>query len=91
MVRVEWRSALLLLLRHRDSTDPLAFKVTTPMDLLLAEPKPPAAGQVSVRSDDGRTAVLAVTSHGSVEEVHLVREGGRWRVVVPALEKSGDG
>lgn len=62
-----------------------------PMDLFLADPRPPAAGQLSVRSDDGRTAVLAVTSHGSVEEVRLVREAGHWRVVVPALEKSGDG
>jgi hypothetical protein len=62
-----------------------------PMDLLVADPKPPAAGQLSVRSDDGRTAVLAVTSRGSVEEVHLVREGGHWRIVIPALEKSGDG
>jgi len=62
-----------------------------PADLLFAEPRPPAAAQVSVRSEDARTAVLAVTSHGSVQEVHLVREGGRWRVSVPALEKPADG
>ena len=62
-----------------------------PMDLLLADPKPPAPGQLSVRSDDGRTAVLAVTFHGEVQEVHLVREAGHWRVSVPALEKSGNG
>ena len=62
-----------------------------PMDLLLADPRPPAAGQLSVRSDDGRTAVLAVTSHGGVQEVHLVREAGHWRVSIPALEKPGDG
>jgi hypothetical protein len=62
-----------------------------PADLLLAEPRPSALGQVSVRSEDARTAVLAVTSHGSVHEVHLVREGGRWRVSVPALEKTADG
>ncbi len=63
----------------------------SPMDLLLADPKPPAPGQLSVRSDDGRTAVLAVTSHGEVQEVHLVREAGHWRVAIPALEKSGNG
>ena len=61
------------------------------MDLLLADPRPPAAGQLSVRSDDGGTAVLAVTSHGGVQEVHLVREAGHWRVAIPALEKPGDG
>lgn len=62
-----------------------------PMDLLLADPRPPAAGELTVRSDDGNTAVLAVTAHGSVQEVHLVREAGHWRVAIPALEKSGDG
>jgi hypothetical protein len=62
-----------------------------PEDLLLADPRPPAPGQVSVRSDDGRAAVLAVTAHGSVQEVHLVREGGRWRVSIPTLETSRDG
>lgn len=63
----------------------------TPVDLLFADPKPPAPGQLSVRSDDGRTAVLAVTAHGTVQEVHLVRELGHWRVTIPALERSGDG
>ena len=63
----------------------------TPVDLLLAEPRPPDPAQVSVRSDDGRTAVLAVTAHGAVQEVHLVREAGHWRVSIPVLETSGDG
>lgn len=62
-----------------------------PADLLLAEPRPPTAAQVSVRSEDTRTAVLAITSHGSTQEVHLVREGGHWRVSIPALEKPADG
>ncbi|MBV8432464.1 MAG: hypothetical protein JO244_14965 [Solirubrobacterales bacterium] len=59
--------------------------------LLFAEPGPPAAAQVSVRSEAAGTAVLAVTSHGSVREVYLVREGGHWRVSIPALEKPTDG
>ena len=62
-----------------------------PADLVLAEPRPPAAAQVAVRSEDARAAVLSVTSRGSVHEVHLVREAGHWRVSVPALEKAGDG
>jgi hypothetical protein len=61
------------------------------VDLLLAEPGPPGPTQVSVKSEDGRTAVLAVTSHGAAQEVHLVNEAGHWRVVVPALEKRADG
>lgn len=63
----------------------------TAAELLLADPRPPAPGQVSVRSEDARTAVLAVTVRGSVQEVHLVREAGHWRVSISALEKSGDG
>ncbi len=63
----------------------------TPVDLLQADPRPPAAGQVSVRTDDGRTAVLAVSGHGAVQEVHLVNEAGHWRVSIPPLEKPGDG
>jgi len=63
----------------------------TPVDLLLAEPRPPDPAQVSVRSDDGRTAVLAVTTHGGVQEVRLVREAGHWRVSIPVLETSRDG
>ncbi|HTS82444.1 MAG TPA: hypothetical protein VMH40_17705 [Myxococcaceae bacterium] len=62
-----------------------------PADLLLADPRPPAPGQVSVRSEDGKTAVLAVSAHGSTQEVHLVLEAGHWRVSIPALEKPGDG
>ncbi|HVP62817.1 MAG TPA: hypothetical protein VMT11_19835 [Myxococcaceae bacterium] len=63
----------------------------TPVDLLQADPRPPAPGQVSVRSEDARTAVLAVTANGTVQEVHLVNEAGHWRVSIPALEKPGDG
>jgi len=63
----------------------------TPAELLMADPKPPGAGQVSVRSEDARSAVLAVTSRGAVQEVHLVNEAGHWRVSIPALEKPGDG
>jgi hypothetical protein len=63
----------------------------TPVDLLLADPRPPAPGQVSVRSEDGQTAVLAVSGHGPVQQVHLVHEAGHWRVSIPALEKPGDG
>jgi hypothetical protein len=63
----------------------------SPADLLLAEPRPPGPAQVSVRSDDGRAAVLAVTGQGAVQEVHLVNESGHWRVSIPALEKPGDG
>ena len=62
-----------------------------PVDLLQADPRPPGPAQVAVKSDDGRTAVLAVTSHGAVREVHLVNEAGHWRVRIPALEKPGDG
>jgi hypothetical protein len=63
----------------------------TPVDLLLADPRPPAAGQVTVKSEDARTAVLAVTTHGTTQEVHLVNEAGHWRVRIPALEKNADG
>jgi hypothetical protein len=63
----------------------------TPVDLLLADPRPPAAGQVTVKSEDARTAVLAVTAHGTTQEVHLVNEAGHWRVRIPALEKTADG
>jgi hypothetical protein len=63
----------------------------TPVDLLLADPRPPAAGQVTVKSEDARTAVLAVTTHGTTQEVHLVNEAGHWRVRIPALEKTADG
>ena len=63
----------------------------TPVDLLLADPRPPGPGQVSVRSEDGMTAVLAVSGHGAVQEVRLVREAGHWRVSIPALERAGDG
>ena len=62
-----------------------------PVDLLLADPRPPAAGQLTVKSEDSRTAVLAVSAHGSVQEVRLVNEAGHWRVIVPPLEKSADG
>jgi hypothetical protein len=62
-----------------------------PVDLLQADPRPPPAAQVSVKSDDGRTAVLAVAAHGTVQEVRLVFEAGHWRVVIPALEKRADG
>jgi hypothetical protein len=62
-----------------------------PVDLLQADPRPPGPTQVSVKSEDGRTAVLAVTSHGAVQEVRLVNEAGHWRVVIPALEKRADG
>lgn len=62
----------------------------TPVDLLLADPRPPAAGQVTVKSEDARTAVLAVTAHGTTQEVHLVNEAGHWRVRIPALEKTAD-
>ena len=63
----------------------------TPVDLLQADPRPPAPGQVTVKSQDGHAAVLAVTAHGTVQEVHLVNEAGRWRVAIPPLEKSADG
>lgn len=63
----------------------------TPVDLLLADPRPPAASQVTVKSEDARTAVLAVTAHGTTQEVHLVNEAGHWRVRIPALEKTADG
>jgi hypothetical protein len=63
----------------------------TPVDLLLADPRPPAAGQVTVKSEDARTAVLAVTAHGTTQEVHLLNEAGHWRVRIPALEKTADG
>jgi hypothetical protein len=62
-----------------------------PAELLMADPRPPAPGQVSVRSEDGRTAVLAVAGHGAVQEIHLVLEAGHWRVSIPALERPGDG
>ena len=38
-----------------------------------------------------RTAVLAVSAHGTSQEVHLVNEAGHWRVRIPALEKTADG
>lgn len=62
-----------------------------PVDLLQADPRPPAPAQVSVKSEDSRTAVLAVTTHGAVQEVRLINEAGHWRVVIPALEKHADG
>ncbi|HZW91037.1 MAG TPA: hypothetical protein VFF12_18305 [Myxococcaceae bacterium] len=62
-----------------------------PVDLLLADPRPPGPTQVTVKSEDGRTAVLSVTNHGAVQEVHLVNEAGHWRVVIPPLEKRADG
>ena len=62
-----------------------------PVDLLQADPRPPGPGQVTVRSDDGGTAVLAVTGHGGVQEVQLVNEAGHWRVSIPVLERPGDG
>jgi hypothetical protein len=62
-----------------------------PVDLLQADPRPPGPTQVTVKSEDGRTAVLAVTTHGAVQEVYLVNEAGHWRVVIPALEKRADG
>jgi hypothetical protein len=63
----------------------------SPGDFLIPDRRPPAPGAVVVRSEDGGTAVLAVTLQGSVQEVTVVREGGHWRVSIPALEKSGDG
>jgi hypothetical protein len=62
-----------------------------PVDLLQADPRPPGPTQVSVKSEDARTAVLAVSAHGTVQEVRLVNEAGHWRVVIPALEKRADG
>ena len=62
-----------------------------PVDLLQADPHPPGPTQVTVKSEDGRTAVLAVTTHGAVQEVRLVNEAGHWRVVIPALERRADG
>lgn len=62
-----------------------------PVDLLQADPRPPGPTQVSVKSEDDRSAVLAVTAHGTVQEVRLVKEAGHWRVVIPPLEKRADG
>jgi hypothetical protein len=62
-----------------------------PVDLLQADPRPPGPTQVTVKSEDGRAAVLAVTTHAGVQEVHLVKEAGHWRVIIPALEKRADG
>ncbi len=62
-----------------------------PVDLLQADPRPPGPTQVAVKSQDARTAVLAVTTHSGVQEVQLVNEAGHWRVVIPALEKRADG
>ena len=62
-----------------------------PVDLLQADPRPPGPTQVTVKSEDGKTAVLAVTTHPGVQEVRLVNEAGHWRVVIPALEKRADG
>ena len=62
-----------------------------PVDLLQADPRPPGPTQMTVKSEDGRTAVLAVTTHAGVQEVRLVNEAGHWRVVIPALEKRADG
>ena len=62
-----------------------------PVDLLQADPHPPGQTQVTVKSEDGRTAVLAVTTRGTVQEVQLVKEAGHWRVVIPALERRADG
>jgi hypothetical protein len=66
-------------------------KNPSPVDLLEADPRPPGPTQVTVKSQDARTAVLAVTTHSGVQEVHLVNEAGHWRVVIPALEKRADG
>jgi len=63
----------------------------SPADYLIPERHSPPPSAVTVRSEDGKAAVLAVTVQGAVQEVHLVREGGHWRVSIPALERSGDG
>ena len=62
-----------------------------PAALLVGPAHPPAPTDVSVRFEDGKTAVLAVSTAGSTSEVHLRREAGHWRVSIPALEKSGNG
>lgn len=58
-----------------------------PAALLLGAGRPPPPTDVSVKFDDGETAVLAVSTAGSTGEVHLRREAGHWRISVPALER----
>lgn len=62
-----------------------------PVGLLVGSGRPAASPDVSVKFDDGDTAVLAVTTGGTTGEVHLRREAGRWRISVPALEQMKDG
>jgi hypothetical protein len=51
----------------------------------------PPPTEVTLKSQGENSAVLAVTAGGSVSEVHLVREGGHWRISIPALEHPKDG
>ena len=96
----EARTLALLTARSRGALTARAEEITrasggtlhpAPADLLLADPRPPGPAQITVRSDDGRHAVLAVSGGGAVQEVHLASEQGHWRVSIPALEKPGDG
>jgi len=62
-----------------------------PVALLLGSLHPAAPTDISVKFDDGVTAVLAVSAPGSTGEVHLRHEAGHWRISVPALEQPQDG
>jgi hypothetical protein len=62
-----------------------------PAALLLGPGRPASPTDVSVKFDDGETAVLAVTTAGGISEVQLRREAGHWRISVPALEQIQDG
>jgi hypothetical protein len=64
-------------------------------DLLLGDLSAgaPRLARVTVKRQTGDGAVLAVAVEGAGDpaapgEVSLVREGGRWRVVLPGLERS---
>jgi len=73
------------------SADPVAH--------LLGPGHPPPPTDVSVKFEDGETAVLAVSTAGSTAvstagstgEVHLRREAGHWRISIPVLEQIQDG
>ena len=69
------------------SADPVAH--------LLGPGHPPPPTDVSVKFEDGETAVLAVSTAvstaGSTGEVHLRREAGHWRISIPVLEQIQDG
>ena len=62
-----------------------------PTAMLIGALHPAAPSEITVKFDDGQSAVLAVGTAGGSGEVHLRHEAGHWRIRVPALEQLQDG